>query len=711
MEMKQLLSTEFISITKSHTIADVLKQFIDNRQDIACVIDDDQLIGVVTKYSLYRLLLKTNDINVAIEGAIIRDVITLNESDNIYYSRDKLIEKNVAHAIVLNENKKVVGISSSWNIFQGLMMEIKYASEQLSNLMNNLQSIIISVDLDLEITTLNTSASQFIKKHNITSTQGHIGYMLPEIVTDIIEVIQTNRKVDYKTIELFGDVYICSLIPIQAWNQTTGLMIVLDDISKYERISQELEYTKQIEQTLDSALEIAYDGVVITNPQGEIVKINQAFLELLKLTKNNNVIGKSLKTIVPEIPIEKSITENKQIKGEYIKIRGQKAVVTQANIYRNKQHIGVIIKVLFRQLELWKDLFNHMDQLESEISYYRNKLEEVSYKKSYFDHIISVSHVMNNLKSDALVAAKGVSNVLITGESGTGKDLFAQGIHKASGRTGSFVKINCAAIPNDLLESELFGYEEGAFTGARRGGKLGKLELADDGTLFLDEIGDMPISLQVKLLRVLQDQKFERVGGVKTKSVDIRIITATNRNLLALIRDGKFREDLYYRINVIHLHLPPLRERKEDISYLATHFIDKLNKRMEKKVHEIDAEALRKLTKYDWPGNIRELENIMERAFHFCQLETIKKQDILLDPTTTMNQYKPFKQQNNKMGSDIIVSDSQSVLESTEKKLIIQALQETNGNRTEAAKLLNISRSTLYYKLRKLNIKEIPKYK
>jgi len=712
MEVKQIVSSQFITVTKSTTIEEVLEQFVKNHHDIACVIEDERLIGIVTKYSIYRLLLNNNDIYESIKDAIIYDTITLNENDNIYLSRDKLIDMKVAHAIVLNDEEKVVGILSSSNIFDGLIKETKYVTNQLSNLMNNLQSVIISVDLQMKITTLNNSAYKLIKQQDLALTYDHISYLFPELTNSIVDVIKTNGLIDYKTIEMFDTKYISSFIPMRAWNQTTGVMIVLDNVSKYEKIARELESTKRIEQTLDSALEVAYDGVVITNPFGEIVKVNEGFLDLIQVSDGNQIIGKQLKKIVPEIPIEKSIVEAKHIEGEYIKINNEKAVVTQTPIYRNDDIIGFIVKILFRQLELWKDLFNHMDQLESEISYYRSKLKAISTGESSFEHIISTGQIMNNLKHDAHIAAKGFSNVLITGESGTGKDLFAQGIHKASGRTGEFIKINCAAIPADLLESELFGYEDGAFTGAKRGGKLGKFELADKGTLFLDEIGDMPISLQVKLLQVLQDQKFERVGGVETKNVDIRIITATNRDLLSMIREGTFREDLYYRINVIHLHLPPLRQRLEDISYLSTYFIERFNERMEKQVQGIDSEALDILKQYDWPGNIRELENILERAFHFCQSDWIREHDILIDPTKSRkSNNRNFNHTQEKTPNQISTIDPQEVLQTTEKDLIIQALQKANGNRTKAAEILNISRSTLYYKLRKFDIQAVNKFK
>ena len=702
MKVKKILSTNFISLSKHQQIQDVLHLFIKKHQDIACVIEDRRLIGIVTKYSLYRLLLTTNDIHHSIKEAIIYNPITLHENDNIYRSREKLVNLKVAHAVVVDDHNHVVGIISRANIFQGLVAETQHLSKKLNNLMNNLQTMIISVDLNLTITTLNHSAKKIIGSSNENCIGTHIGHFLPELTQHIVDVIQTDQLIDFENTVINNTTYISSFIPIKAWGQINGVMIVLENVSKYEKIASELETTKRIEKMLDSALEAAYDGIVITDPNGKIMKVNQGFLDLLDYHHENELIGKPIENIAPEIPSEKSIKQRKQIEGEYIHINGYKSVVTQTPIYRNNENIGIIIKIIFRQLELWKDLFHHMDRLETEISYYRSKLKEVSEQEAHFNHIISSSPLIQSLKSNAHVAAKGFSNILMTGESGTGKELFAQGIHNASGRTGQFVKINCAAIPVDLLESELFGYEEGAFTGAKKDGKAGKFDLANEGTLFLDEIGDMPISLQVKLLRVLQDKKFERIGGTNTIYTDARIITATNRDLLSMVQAGTFRADLYYRINVIHLHLPPLRERKEDIPYLCDYFIQKFNQKMNKKIRGVTPEALLMLKDYHWPGNIRELENILERAFHFCNKQWILPENILLD---LPKERKTIKVESNHHKSNL--SNAKKIMDDTEKKLIIQALTTANGNRTEAAKLLHISRSALYYKMKKYHIKEL----
>jgi two-component system, NtrC family, response regulator AtoC len=307
--------------------------------------------------------------------------------------------------------------------------------------------------------------------------------------------------------------------------------------------------------------------------------------------------------------------------------------------------------------------------------------------------------------------AESPSTVLITGESGTGKELIARELHRGSSRRDKpLIKVNCAAIPKDLVESELFGYEKGAFTGAV-GSKPGRFELADGGTLFLDEIGEVPVEMQVKLLRALQESEFERVGGIKTIHVDVRLITATNRDLKALIADGRFREDLYYRLAVVPISLPPLRDRKEDIPLLVAHFIAKYNQRLGKRVARVDDEAMQMLLAYSWPGNIRELENLMERSVLFADGPVIlgaSLPDALRErvpgPAVPIAAVGPLGAIAAPSGASMkeIVRQAQAELE---KELISRALDETNGNVTRAAKRLQISRKSLQVKMKELGLR------
>jgi Nif-specific regulatory protein len=313
------------------------------------------------------------------------------------------------------------------------------------------------------------------------------------------------------------------------------------------------------------------------------------------------------------------------------------------------------------------------------------------------------------------------STVLITGESGTGKELIARALHNNSSRKAQpFIKINCAAIPKTLMESELFGYEKGAFTGAV-GSKPGRFELADTGTLFLDEIGEIPVEMQVKLLRVLQESEFERVGGIKTIKVDVRLVTATNRDLLKEVQAGNFREDLYYRLNVVPIHLPPLRERRADIPMLVEHFVSKFNERLKKQVTTVEADALERLTHHPWPGNIRELENVLERTILFSEGPHIRARD--LPPELSLPAAPaPAAAGGAQAGAPAAPASSgesrpqaaasslkemvRQETERLERELIVRALDETGGNVTQAARRLKISRKSLQNKMKEFGLRD-----
>jgi two-component system response regulator AtoC len=302
------------------------------------------------------------------------------------------------------------------------------------------------------------------------------------------------------------------------------------------------------------------------------------------------------------------------------------------------------------------------------------------------------------------------TTVLITGESGTGKELVARALHEHSSRKEKpFIKVNCAAIPKELIESELFGYERGAFTGAVAS-KPGRFELANGGTLFLDEIGEIPIEMQVKLLRALQESEFERVGGIKTIRVDVRLVAATNRDLKKLIATGVFREDLFYRLNVVPIRLPALRERPGDIPLLVEHFLTKFNERLRKKVEGVEPDATDVLVKYPWPGNIRELENVIERAVLFCDASKLHATDLPPDvrgiPAIANVPLPEADLQVALAGEGGLKEHVKVAMSRLERELVSRALKQTNGNVTHAARLLKISRKGLQLKMKELGLRE-----
>ncbi len=321
------------------------------------------------------------------------------------------------------------------------------------------------------------------------------------------------------------------------------------------------------------------------------------------------------------------------------------------------------------------------------------------------DNLVGKSQVMQEVFETVRKVAPSDSTVLITGESGTGKELIAYALHDLGNRRkGPFIRVGCGALAETLLESEMFGHEKGAFTGASRR-KLGRFELADSGTIFLDEIGEVGPALQMKLLRVLQEREFERVGGEETLSVDVRVVAATNRDLEVLVQEGVFREDLYYRLHIVPLRMPPLRERPGDIAELARHFLSKLSGRTGKKIGDISPQALGILEQYRWPGNVRELENVIEQAMVFCEGEVLEADDL---PSNLQKRPAPGaglkREADGSLRVDLSGRTLPQVLDEVERTLILGAFERASKVKTETARLLGIKTSALYYKLEKYGI-------
>lgn len=699
MQVTNIMTNHFIRLTPETTIQKVLELFLEQRQDIACVFKDGEFVGIVTRNSITRLILQRAQLEDPIVRAIINPVVSLQEDENVFKAKEALLHSKIAHSVIMNKSKEVVGILSRASIVTGLITESEHHAKRLRVLMNHLSSGVISVNMDERIDSLNEAAQNLLgNQKDDQILDKPISAVIPSIMPTVKEALKTGTAIETMKIDINRTTLMYSVLPLKEWNQIIGAMIVLEDVTKYEKIASELESTKKIEQTLDNALELAYDAVLLTDSAGVITKANQGFLNMIEVDSLAEVIGRPLKKVAPEI--SRSLASlDEETQGMYVNVKRNKAILTKKTMKKDGRSIGTIIKIIYKQLDAWKELFTHMDKLENELNLYRQELNRVSQLNTTFSQLVTISPLLQRLKEEAFTAAKGFSSILIVGESGTGKELLANGINLASERNGSFIKINCAAIPEALLESEFFGYDEGAFSGALKGGKPGKFELAEGGTLLLDEIGEMPLALQVKLLRVLQEREYERVGGTKTRKSDVRILASTNRNLLQLIKEGKFREDLYYRLNVIQLEIAPLRKRLEDIPILCEHFMQKFQRYNPKGVIGVTTGAIQKLQKYNWPGNVRQLENVLERAYHFCSDNWIDDYHIQLETTA------PQPSQNISHPSyPTKTLTPKKQIEDTEKQILLEALAQTKGNKTEAAQLLGISRSNIYQKLKRYGV-------
>jgi len=515
----------------------------------------------------------------------------------------------------------------------------------------------------------------------------------------LMEILETGQIDDADIWSIKGHDMIVTRVPIIKDGKIVGAIAksLFMDMSVAKVLMRKLQETeKDFANIVDALIESPYMVYVIVDKDGYITTMNQTYLDILGL-KKEEVIGKYILDITPNSELPEVLKTGRIDKADIFMIKGRETIVTRLPIIKDGEITGAMGKSLFLDMSGAKILVKKLQETEQELSVYKDEVRKFYRAQWQFCDLIGQSPSFLEVKNMAAHVAKTASTLLITGESGTGKELFAQAIHNASQRyQGPFIRINCAALPDNLLESELFGYEEGAFTGARRGGKQGKFELARGGTIFLDEIGDMPINMQTKMLTVLQERTVERIGGTATIPVNVRIIAATNRNLENMVNNQEFRQDLYYRLNVLRLEIPPLRKRLDDVPLIATFLIARINEEMHTAVRGISEEARLLLQRYSWPGNVRELENLLERAVtianmnnedyleirHFASIQ----EDILFAP---VREDSP---------------DLTSALESLEKQLISQALEKTSHNKVQTAKLLGIHSSALYRKLTKYGL-------
>lgn len=452
---------------------------------------------------------------------------------------------------------------------------------------------------------------------------------------------------------------------------------------------EELLEIKRVKSQLSAILDSVQEAIEVADIDGNIQYVNNAFSRVTGISEKDR-IGQNIFEASPDGALASVLKTGKLVFGHRTKVGGSMAEVVSNAAPINVDGMmegGVVV------FQHFTDVMNIMEELKKSttiIESLTDKLGQVTTSKYTFDDILGNSDELKRCMNLAEKSARSNTTVLLLGESGTGKELFAHAIHSSSmRRENPFIKVNCAAIPETLLESEFFGYAKGAFTGAVKS-KIGKFELAHSGTIFLDEIGDMNLILQGKLLRVLQEMEFERVGGNQTIKVDVRVIAATNRNLRELIRLGKFREDLFYRLNVVEITIPPLRVRKEDLPVLLDNLIVKLNRKLGKKVRGVSKEAVELLYNFDWPGNVRELENVIERVMVTMDEETINKKNL----SQHINQFRISHDRD----VELITIDQM-------EELLIRKAVAKYGNTVEgkrrASQALNISLATLYNKLKR----------
>ncbi|MEN6350032.1 MAG: sigma 54-interacting transcriptional regulator [Syntrophomonas sp.] len=452
-------------------------------------------------------------------------------------------------------------------------------------------------------------------------------------------------------------------------------------------------WLKAIEHILDS-----FDGAVMIDKTGKVVLFTEKYADLAGLNKDD-VLGSRIIEYFPSSRMLEVVFSGKPIHADLWEVNGVTTFVSRIPLLWDGQIVGACGVLVFRYANEAKDFVQRLNNLDLELQYYKNQVRKLSGARYSFDAIIGLSPAITEAKNYAMQVARTRESVLLVGETGTGKELFAHAIHQESPRRDRpFVRVNCAGIPEDLADSELFGYGEGALTRARKGSKPGKFEIANGGTIFLDEINKLPYRVQAKLLRVLSDGEFERVGGMEINLIDTRFISATNINLRLAVQNNLFREDLFYSLNVNIINIPSLRERRSDIPLLCDHFMDQCNEEQGIHISGLDADVLDFFNSYDWPGNVQELKNTIEYMCIKARLGPIQVSHL---PRTILEASE---------GELLTKTDLslEAQMNAAEKEVLLKALQCVHWNRSKAAQLLHIHRTSLYAKMKKHSLLDLP---
>ena len=563
----------------------------------------------------------------------------------------------------------------------------------LQSILDSLVVGVIAIDLDGAITVFNEAASRLMDVPKEQALGKHLLTVIPN--AGLVNVLRTGEPEMGRT-QLIGQrTVLTNRSPIVHRGVMIGAVSLFQDITEMEKISRELDSTKTIVRTLEEILSGAGEWMVVVDANGIITMMSEDYAKF-NGTDVPRAVGKHVTEVIENTRMHIVAHTGMAEMGEKQTIKDRELIVNRLPLMDDGRAVGAYGRVVFKDVEQLYELASKLKVLETKVKYYEKELTQLRGARYTMASIMGSGQAISAAKLEALRASRTDSTVLVFGETGTGKELFAHAIHAASQRrSGPFIKLNCAAVPSELLESELFGYEEGAFTGAKRGGKPGKFEMAQGGTLFLDEIGDMPLAMQVKLLRVLQEREVERVGGTITRSVDIRIIAATGKSLEELVNEGSFRADLYYRINVIPIRVPSLRERREDIIAIADSFLSRLSNDTGEMKRTISPELQEVLKSYTWRGNVRELQNVLERAAAMSREESLLPEHV---PEYLLNSIPKLS-----AGAAPATTLAHARAEA-ERKTIVAALAAAGGNKTRAASILQIHRVKLYEKMKRHGI-------
>ncbi|MBC2722121.1 sigma-54-dependent Fis family transcriptional regulator [Desulfosporosinus sp.] len=674
---------------------DTLRQGIEllrwTKLEALPVVDEQSfLIGIFTKANVFDAFLAGADSSEIIEQYYNTQVVTVKADIPYHEVEQQAKQTSVGTGVVVDKEGKVLGIFTKVDMILALFREAEQQANKINTVYQAMPNGIIVVDQDNRIQQINPAGEKILGLKQEALKEKFFDTVISGLNLDLI-LRESQYLVGVQT-EMNQVKVLCNISPV---GELAGAVIVFQALTDLDQVALELDATKRLYETLLTVTNIAYEAIFVVDDQGKISLINEAACQFFG-KREKELLQKPIDKVIENTRLLRTLKTGMAETNEIQVIYGRPYIVSRLPIVRQGKIIGAVGKIIFQKLEEVKEVAQRLAQLDLELNYYKEQIGSTRQPVT-FNQIITVNQDMRRLKQEAEIAARGNSTIMLTGESGTGKELFAEAIHQASPhRNGPYVKVNCAAVPENLLESEFFGYASGAFTGAQKGGKAGKFAVANGGTLFLDEIGDMSLHLQSKLLRVLEDRSFEPIGSNDSVKVDVRIIAATNKDLIQKVGSGEFRSDLYYRLNVISFRLIPIRNRTEDIIPLVHVFLERLNQDFGKRISGVSSEVEKILVAHRWPGNVRELKNVIERAVNFASGELLERADL------------PFYLREEMQASSISLTKEWNLgnaHEHLDKETLEKALLKMNGNKSEVARLLGISRSWLYEKMRRYDIK------
>jgi PAS domain S-box-containing protein len=594
-----------------------------------------------------------------------------------------------------NMDRRPVHLKPGPYVWLNTQMIMRPPAPDAEILLGSLYNGVVAINEEGVIVCFNETAERLFDVSSADALGCHVLDVLPKTGGKLLDCLKTGVTLKGEKLGWGEGTLVSNISPVSPEGKIIGAISVFQDISDIEAVSRELDLFKDMKKWLDIIIDSSYDGLWICDDKGKVIRINEAS-ERINGVKAAEVLGRSMEDLVKEGWFDKSVTlevlRHKTAVTIIQNVRGGKRVlVTGSPIIGEDGQITFVVTNDRDITELYQ-LHEELQEIQTLAKGYVTTLSRLEMKEIGTSNLVFHSEAIKRVLDMARRVAGVDSAVLLLGESGAGKGAIAKLIHRHSDRTrGPFVRVDCASIPAALFESELFGYERGAFTGARMEGKAGQFELADKGSLFLDEIAEIPFASQSKLLRFLEDHEFVRVGGTKARSINVRIIAATNRDLEKMVASGRFRKDLYYRLNVVPIRIPPLRERGDDIVPLIHHFLNKFN-RSGKKRKTFSPDAIEVLCHYGYPGNIRELANIIERSVVVTEGDRIEVSDL---PSSVTGAGGAAVHQG-LLNPDVPLKEAIQRFE----RLVVEMAVKKYGSQEDAARALDVHQSTISRKMR-----------